>query len=179
MRPDETFVSQPVRSLQTMLRYLAEHNSAHKNLVPDGIYGNQTAQAVAQFQKLHGLPVTGVADQNTWEAIHQQYRPARIQVEQAQPLQIVLNPNQVIRRGERNPNVHIAQAILLVLSETYNSVSQPSTSGVLDDATVDSIASFQVLSDLPMTGHLDKVTWKSLALHYPLAANLQISSDTG
>ena len=28
-----------------------------------------------------------------------------------------------------------------------------------------------------MTGSLDKETWKHLALHYPLAANLQIQSD--
>ena len=34
-----------------------------------------------------------------------------------------------------------------------------------------SIEAFQSLSGLPQTGELDKITWKQLALHYPLAAN--------
>ena len=48
---------------------------------------------------------------------------------------------------------------------------------VLDAATADSLASFQALNDLPVTGELDKVTWKHLALHFPLAANLTPSQE--
>lgn len=177
MRPDESFVGQPIRSLQTMLRYIAESDPTHKSVVPDGIYGPQTAAAVSQFQRLHGLPVTGVADQATWESIYERYKPSRINVDPAEPLQIILNPNQVIRKGERHPNIHIVQAILYVLSEIYESISEPSKSGLLDAPTSDSISSFQLLADLPMTGELDKQTWKNLALHYPLAANLQTLSD--
>ncbi len=176
MRPDESFVGQPIRSLQTMLRYIAENDANHKSVIPDGIYGPQTAAAVSRFQQLHGLPVTGVTDQVTWDAIYERYLPARVNIDQAQPLQIVLNPNQIIRKGERNPNIRIVQAILYVLSEIYESVSQPTNSGMLDEVTADSLASFQLLTQLPMTGELDKQTWKQLALHYPLAANLQITS---
>ena len=67
MRPAESFVSQPVRSLQTMLRVLAEDDEELSTLVPDGIYGNQTRQAVTAFQQKYGIPVTGVVNQNTWE----------------------------------------------------------------------------------------------------------------
>lgn len=176
MRPDETFVGQPIRSLQTMLRYIAESDQRYKSLIPDGIYGPQTAAAVSQFQRIHGLPVTGVTDQVTWDAIHERFIPARINIDPAEPLNIILNPNQVIRKGERHPNVNIAQAILYVLSEVYKSISEPTKSGILDDITADSIASFQMLSDIPMTGDLDKLTWKHLALQYPLASNLQIQS---
>ena len=77
MRPDATFVSQPVRSLQTMLRTLAEHDSRYQTVVPDGVYSSGTMQAVSQFQKLHSLPVTGVVDQNTWEEIVRSYEPDR------------------------------------------------------------------------------------------------------
>ncbi len=179
MRPDETFVAQPVRSLQTMLRYIAEQDPTHPSVVPDGIYGPQTASAVSQFQRLHGLPVTGVANQSTWDAIYDRYLPARVEIDAAEPLQIILNPNQVIVRGEKDPNIQIAQAVLQILSELYGSVSQPSHTGVLDDLTADSISSFQLLTDLPMTGNLDKQTWRSLALHYPLAANRAGREKTG
>ena len=64
------------------------------------------------------------------------------------------------------------QAMLYTLSEIYESVSQPSLSGLLDQPTADSLSSFQSLTGLPMTGNLDKHTWKHLALQYPHASTL-------
>ena len=66
MRPVESFVGQPIRSLQTMLRVIAQHDPAHPDIIPDGIYGPETVAAVSAFQQLHALPVTGITDQNTW-----------------------------------------------------------------------------------------------------------------
>ena len=171
MRPDESFVGQPIRSLQTMLRVLAEHDDRYQTLIPDGIYGSQTMSAVSVFQRNHGLPVTGVTDQATWEAIALAHEDALIHVAEAQPLEIILNPNEVLRRGDESPYLYVAQALLIVLSETYGSIGTPSQNGILDEPTADALSSFQALSGLPMTGNLDKITWKHLALHFPLAAN--------
>lgn len=173
MRPPESFIGQPIRSLQTMLRVIAENDPSHVRIVPDGIYGPETVRAVSTFQRKHGLSVTGVTDQPTWEAIVAVYEPALIEQDAAYPLDIILNPKQVIRKGERNPHLYLVQGMLTVLAEVYQSVGQPSLSGLLDEATADAIASFQFLSGLPVTGNLDKHTWKHLVLQYPLAANLQ------
>lgn len=169
MRPQESFVGQPIRSLQTMLRVLSEDDPSHPAVLPDGIYGQETMNAVSHFQRRHGIPVTGVTDQDTWETILAHYEEALIRVDEAYPVYILLDPGQVIRKGERNPNLYLVQAILQMLSEAYESISRPSMTGILDDITSDSLASFQALSQLPMTGNLDKKTWKQLALHYPLA----------
>lgn len=172
MRPDESFIQQPIRSLQTMLRVLSEQDDRYSTVVPDGIYGPTTVTAVSTFQRIHGLPVTGVTDQSTWEAIVAAYEPALVYVAEAQPVEIILNPNEVLRRGDESPYLRVAQALLWVLSEVYGSVARPSQNGILDDITADSLASFQVLNGIPMTGDLDKITWQQLALHFPLAANL-------
>ena len=171
MRPPESFIAQPIRSLQTMLRVIAQEDERQPSLIPDGIYGNQTTAAVSAFQRNHGIPATGVADRNTWEQIVEAYVPALVRVGPAQPLEIILEPGQIIRRGDAQPNVYILQAVLIVLSDIYASITPPGMNGVLDDATAASLEAFQALSDLPQTGELDKVTWKQLALHYPLAAN--------
>lgn len=173
MRPPESFIRQPVRSLQTMLRVIAQEDARQPSLIPDGIYGNQTMNAVTAFQRNYGLPATGVADQLTWETIVESYEPALVRVGQAEPLVLILDPGQVIRKGDREPNLYIIQAILQVLSDVYSSISPPSLNGILDDATSVSIESFQEMAALPRTGELDKVTWKHLALHYPLAVNLR------
>ena len=172
MRPGESFVSQPVRSLQTMLRTLAEHDNRYETVVPDGVYSPQTMRAVAQFQRNHGIPVTGVTDQHTWEEIVARYEPALIFVDEAQPVEIILNPNEVLTFGQSSPYLYVAQAMLIVLAEAYSSIGRPSVTGILDAPTADSLSSFQSLIGLPMTGDLDKHTWKHLALHFPLAANL-------
>ena len=172
MRPPETFLGQSIRSLQTMLRVIAQEDENQPSLIPDGIYGAQTMAAVAAFQRNHGLPATGVTNQDTWEAVRNVYEPAMIRIGPAEPLQLILDPGEVLERGSQSPDLFIIQGMLTVLSRTYGSVTPPELSGELDEATALSVASFQELSGLPQTGELDKITWKHLALHYPLATNL-------
>ena len=114
-----------------------------------------------------------MTDQATWEAIVEVYEPALVEQDQAQALEILLNPAQVIRKGERHPHLYLVQSILTVLSDSYGSIPAPVINGILDEGTEDALFQFQQLNGLPGTGHLDKNTWKALALHYPLAANLQ------
>lgn len=176
MRPPESFIGQPIRSLQTMLRIIAEQNPSYLPVIPDGIYGPETIQAVTVFQRKHAMPVTGIADKNTWDAIVLAYDAALPLLDAAEPMEVVWNPNQIVRKGEFHPNLYLAQGMLFVLSELYHSIGQPSVSGVLDECTEDSLSSFQMLSGLPVTGQLDTVTWKHLTAQYPLAANLQTNS---
>ena len=172
MRPPESFISQPIRSLQTMLRVIAEDDDRQPSVIPDGIYGPQTMKAVAAFQRNHTLPATGVTDQRTWDSIHAEYEPALIRVAPAQPLELVLDPGLVYRRGDSDPDLYVIQALLLVLSQLYDGISPPSQWGVLDDATAFSLETFQEMNALPRTGELDKITGKHLALQDPLAAVL-------
>ncbi len=177
MRPGESFVGQPVRSLQTMLRVIAQTDGGQPSLIPDGIYGAQTAAAVSAFQRNRGLPATGVTDQATWDAIVAAYEPALILVDEAEPIAVVFEPNEVIVAGQRHPNLYLAQGMLIVLSQAYGSITRPGLTGVLDIPTGESLSSFQRLSNLPETGELDRITWKNLALHYPMAANLVLAQD--
>lgn len=173
MRPAESFISQPIRSLQTMLRVLGEDDDTLRNVIPDGIYGDQTRNAVYHFQRTHGIPPTGVTDQTTWDAIYRAYEPAETRLIPAESLQIILEPGQVIRKGEENVYLYVVQAVLITLADQYGSITAPPVTGYLDAPTSDAIASFQYLSGLPQTGELDKVTWKHMARHYTLAANLK------
>lgn len=169
MRPPESFVGQPVRSLQTMLRVIAENDELQPSVIPDGIYGPQTATAVSTFQRRNGLPITGTVDQDTWERIVAVYEPALIQVGPVMPLEIILEPRQVIRQGEQDPNLYLIQAILILLSQAYGSITAPAVTGILDIPTANALSEFQALALLPVTGELDRQTWHHLALHYPAA----------
>lgn len=171
MKPAESFVQQPVRSLQTMLRTIASIEPNQINVIPDGIYGSQTAAAVRSFQRRQGLNPTGVVDQATHERIIQEYEQAYIEAKKAQPVQINLDPGQVLRRGEQNNHIYLAQSMLTVLHLLDSRIPLPPHNGILDPGTAESVAAFQSFAGLPPTGEIDKRTWKDLALYYALAAD--------
>lgn len=171
MRPPESFIGQPVRSLQTMLQVIAIAGEGYSSLIPDGIYGPETMQAVSGFQRSHGLPVTGITDRSTWDAISAAYIPALQEIDRAASITAVWNPGQIVRLGESHPNLLLVQGMLDVLSRVYHSIGQPGLTGTLDESTADALSSFQMLHRLPMTGQLDRRTWEALTRQYPLAAN--------
>lgn len=171
MKPAESFVDQPIRSLQTMLRTIASVEPGQVNVMPDGIYGPQTAEAVRSFQRRMGLPVTGTVDGATHAAIVQAYDRAWTEADKAWPLQVTLDPLQVIRRGERSNIVYLVQSMLTVMSLLHPEIPKPGHTGILDPATVESLAAFQGYAELPPTGELDKRTWKALAIQFALAAD--------
>ena len=171
MRPQESFLAQPIRDLQTMLRVIAKHRGEPIPLIPDGIYGTSTMKQVSDFQKRHGLPPTGAADQLTFETILKEFLPAKVSLRPAEPIHVLMNAGMVLKAGDKDPKIFLVQAMLEVLYQRYSSVKSPGFSGILDPRTEESIKSFQLLSGLTVNGKLDKLTWKNLALQYPLAAS--------
>ena len=171
MRPAESFVGQPIRSLQTMLRVIAEADNTLPTVVPDGIYGQDTITAVSTFQRRNGIPVTGVADQQTWDKIVEVYEEALIQVGKAEAIEIIMDPGQVYRLGDSSPYLYLLQSMLLYLSQSHPDISEPAHNGVLDSPTSQALAGFQALAGLEPTGELDKKTWKFLVRQFTLNAN--------
>ena len=64
---------QKVRQLQEQLNLIGEFYNAIPPVEPDGIYGEQTAEAVRKFQKIFDMPQTGVVDFATWYQISGKY----------------------------------------------------------------------------------------------------------
>ena len=171
MRPTESFVQQPVRSLQTMLYVLSLDNPKYPTIIPDGIYGPDTMHAVTAFQRLNRIPVNGVVDQTTWDAIVLQYEPALVRVDKAESIEILLDPGETLNPGQNSPYVYLAQSMLTQLSNDYLSIPSPGHSGCMDALTVEAIEEFQILAGLPRTGVLDKMTWKHLSRQFTLNAH--------
>ena len=168
MRPKESFVEQPVRSLQTMLRVIAEDDPGLPTMIPDGIYGPSTMIAVTAFQRREGIPVTGITDEITWTRIIEAYELALIRVGKAEPIEILLEPGQIILIGESNPYVFLLQGMLAQLSKDHPDIITPGFGGILDPGTAKSLRGFQKLAGLPETGTLDRITWQHLVRQFTL-----------
>lgn len=64
---------QKVRQLQEQLNLIGDYYNAIPTLSTDGIYGERTAEAVRQFQRINNMPQTGVVDFPTWYRISDRY----------------------------------------------------------------------------------------------------------
>lgn len=171
MKPTESFIDQPIRSLQTMLRVIALDDPTIPLIVPDGIYGQTTLCAVTAFQRRENLPLTGITDQRTWDAIVRSYQPAQARVGKAEPIEIIMDRNQVFSLGDEGPYILLMQSMLIWLFSFEEETPALQHNGRFDKDTQNALIAFQELAGLEPTGELDKYTWMHLSRHFTLSAH--------
>ncbi len=153
----------PVRFLQQMLRAIAELDPAIPAVVPDGIYGRDTRAAVAAFQRREGLPVTGVTDLDTWEAVSRASREARVELAPADALNLRMDRGQSFDHDEENALLWPIQGALAAICAGYENAPQPALTGVNDDETQSAVRFVQKSAGLPVTGRIDRQTWLAVS----------------
>jgi len=62
-----------VITLQYILSFISEFYPTIRSVTQDGIFGNQTAQAVIEFQQTMGLTADGIVTPATWRALYDTY----------------------------------------------------------------------------------------------------------
>ncbi|WP_338748296.1 peptidoglycan-binding domain-containing protein [Janibacter alittae] len=105
----------------------------------DGVFGAATATAVRSFQTAHGLPVTGVVDEQTWDALEATKYP------------FLAYRTTVLKPGSTGPAVTALQSRLGMFSD-----------GVYGPATEQAVRSLQERNGLTRTGYVGAVTWQAL-----------------
>lgn len=165
IRKNESFY---IREVQKFLRLLSRYDSDMTPLIPDGVYGPETREEVSKFQRLQGIPVTGIVDFVTWNILYSEYKKA---LEFAREAEYILPFNEVgdgnsISADDSGNIVYIIQIMLETLGTVYRElVNQPIT-GTFDDITTKNVREFQVKNNLEPTGEVDKITWNKLAQSY-------------
>lgn len=159
-------VGQPVQSLQTMLRAIAQYDNQVHPVIPDGIYSKDTVASVSSFQKRHGLPVTGITDMQTWYAVADEYRRALVEIGPAEPVNPIFQRGQVIRANEVNEHLYMIHGMMRAISHFYPSMPQVLCNNVHDDVSVAAIKWMQIRASLDPTGEITRNTWRYLSRLY-------------
>lgn len=157
-----------VRRIQTALYTLSQTDQSVMRVNPDGIYGKETAEAVRDFQKLHGLEITGRVDLTTWRRLLSEEKsaiellspPAEIS-----PFSVVLKDGEVTE-GDRSDTVMFIKLMLQALSIEYDFPEGISDGDLYDAGTAAAISRIQLIHGLNDTGKTDKATWNALARAY-------------
>lgn len=152
----------PIHDLQTMLFTVQPDRAPLR----DGLYGKETQEAVLEFQRRNGLAQSGIVHEETWNLLTERYKEAEVLRGQAEPLQILLQPGQVLPVGSDNLHVYLLQGMLLALGQLYEELPLPAATGILDDDTARALRFLQQRFGIEDSGALDKQTWRHLARQY-------------
>jgi peptidoglycan hydrolase-like protein with peptidoglycan-binding domain len=151
-----------VRRLQTLLASAGADPG-----VVDGIFGPRTEAAVRLVQTRSGLPVTGVADVRTWQALGVNCgvvppgppgppMPPGPPTPPVPPSQIFCP---ILRLGSRGPAVRLLQRLL-----QERGVYNGPIDGIFGPRTQRAVRQFQSQQGIMVTGVVDGRTWRALGV---------------
>ena len=163
-----------VTSIQRYLRRIAESEPTRALLIVpvDGIYDTQTRNALSEFQRLRGLPVTGIVDKLTWDTLFIEYRAlvdqkdTRISPDLFPAVPIDYETD----FGENSAFILMLQFLLDELRIAYDTLPIFEQSGTFDMDTSLAVKEFQRINLLPVTGRVNRRTWNAIARAYNIYA---------
>ena len=141
--------------------YLAVIGAYYEAVMPveiTGYFGEKTERSVKSFQRVFGLPQTGVVDRATRNDIFRAYQGI---VESVPPqyTYVALYPNTVLREGASGESVKIIQQYLTYINRSYPNIPAVSDTGYFGPLTRQSVTAFQRQFGIDPSGIVGAVTW--------------------
>ena len=164
-----------------LLQYFLSVVGAYYDALPrlpaeqiDGVFGPQTRDAVVAYQRMMGLPETGIVDRATWDALVSTYRS----VVRVQPIAEWLPdvsgfPDVFLVEGMQGEEVRRAQQLINIIARGYPQVPAVTVDGAFGPATASAVSVVQTLLGLPATGAIGPVTWEGMS---DLASDVEAGS---
>ena len=153
------YTGKPVKSLQEMLRQISFQNPAISSVVPDGIFGVQTTEAVFSFQVQAGLAQTGRVDYETFVRIVDAYDSAVEEVLLFEEICSELDVGDVLRTDCTGDMTYMLQVMINSIAGRYGNLPSVPVSGTMDEETRSAVRSLQNVYGVEETGTADKHTW--------------------
>lgn len=164
-----------VLNLQRYLRRLSYEKNNILAVPVDGIFDTRTEEALSEFQRMNGLPVTGRADRITWDLLFADYQ--RLTEEQDRRASPDLFPSTPLRYettpGEEGLFIHVVQLILNECTVLYDALPLIAVTGIFDAETEEAVRIFQQINELEESGRVDRHTWNRMSEEYNRYLELQ------
>lgn len=165
LRPGDT--GNYVRNLQFYINYLSDFYDTIPSVRADGIYGDETMNAVSAIQRTFGLPVTGIVDEATWEALYQAYLGiVQTVLQEYFEGNIVPFSGVPLRLGVESEEVRILQEYLNYIAQYYPEIPTVNVTGYFGNATLEAVTAFQNLFGIEPSGTVGLLTWDTITEVY-------------
>ena len=162
LRTTEPQVGEPIRSLQTFLRRIAQDNTQIPLVIPDGIYNEQTKDAVSEFQNYYGLPVNGETDFETWKKIIEVYESIPEVIHLPDIRCLFPRSNYKIIENQTADCLYLIQSMLFLLGNRYPHLGTVEISGTHTPDSIEITKKIQKLNGLEENGVIDIPTYNAI-----------------
>lgn len=162
-----------VAELQSYLRtLLQEESDLPPAIIPDGIFGPETAGAVSRYQRNNALNSTGEADYETWSSIIHKYGMRAFCSGPAKSI-IGFRSDELDMAPPGNGNISVwfAQVMLLGIGRKFEGFDDIVPNGANTGPTTKALIYIQAhAKTLYKNGTLDKSTWNAVVNLYNLTS---------
>jgi len=156
-----------VQNVQYYLAYLSQFYSTVPPIAIDGIFGEQTRNAILSAQRTFGLEETGELDAETFEAIYDAYLGIIDSLSfEFREGEVLPFSGVVLTLGVEAPEVSVLQQYLNTLSEAYPEIPRVNVTGYFGSQTEAAVLAFQRLFGLQPTGVVEATVWSAIASEY-------------
>ena len=159
-----------IRQIQGFLFTLHYFTNELPFITIDGIYGKETRAAVSAYQRLRALPVSGIADAATFQALYDDYRAASI----ALSANAFIPPDTPLPAsiGRTGIGIRNLQNLLNALLLRYGSEVRTDVSGTFSYATEKATNEIRRIYRLPEDGTVTNELFQKMMRDYenPTAA---------
>ena len=156
-----------VEIIQRMLNRIGQNYPAIPRIYPvDGIYGENTENAVRTFQRVFNLTPDGIVGSATWYKISFIYSSVKKLAELYGEGELLSDvPYQFIeplREGDSGELVRVLQYFINVIAKFYNQVDEVPVTGNFGEATREQVMNFQRVYGIAQDGVVGRETWGAL-----------------
>ena len=156
-----------VRIVQYYLQFLSFFNLKLPYVAMDGIFGQETYDAVLTFQSLYGLEVDGIVGRNTWDMIQDAYVGVLNSLtDEYRSYSSLLYPGYIITTGASGKVVEQLQTFLKTIADNNSAVPQVTVDGYYGNQTKNAVLAIQKLQGLEQNGQVGVLTWNAIVNLY-------------
>lgn len=159
-------MEEEIRQIQMMLREISFFDERIERIIPDGIYGEQTANSVRSFQRNNNLYETGVVDNDTWDRIVEVYDKTIEDNKRNVLVQVIDEGAIPIIVGDSSVSLYVIQAMILALSEYFDNIEAIKVTGIFDAPTQSEVEKLQIISGITPNAQIDRTFINALAELY-------------
>ena len=160
-----------VRTKQVQLNRISRNYPAIPKIYPvDGIFGQETDDAVREFQRIFNLTPDGIIGKATWYRISYLYtsvkRLAELDSEGVALEDVQQQYSTLLRFGDSGDEVRVVQYYLAVVADFYETIPPVNITGTFDEQTREAVVAFQRTYGLDPDGVVGRQTWQDLYRAY-------------
>lgn len=156
-----------VKILQYYLCFLNYFNLKLPYVAVDGIFGNETRDAVLAFQSLYGLDVDGIVGRDTWDMIQNAYAGVLTSLpDEYRSYSSLLYPGYIITTGASGKVVEQLQTYLKTIAANNPSIPDVTVDGYYGEETKKAVLAVQKLEGIEQNGQVGVLTWNAIVNLY-------------